>query len=211
VLTERLAQTVRRVIAVEIDSRLEPILNAALSPYPNVEIHYTDILSVNLTELVGAEDYVVVANVPYYITSAILRYLLENPRRPRRIVLTVQQEVAERMTAKPGNLSILAISAQFYAKTQIAARLNAAAFWPRPEVDSAVVRLDTYDQPPVDVPDERTFFQLVRMGFSQKRKQLKNALGGAELLERAGIDPRRRAETLTLEEWAALARAAKAP
>jgi 16S rRNA (adenine1518-N6/adenine1519-N6)-dimethyltransferase len=159
--------------------------------------------------LVGADEYIVVANVPYYITSAILRYLLENPRRPRRIVLTVQQEVAERLTAKPGDLSILAISAQFYAKTQIAARLNAAAFWPRPEVDSAVVRLDVYDQPPVDVPDERTFFQLVKMGFSQKRKQLKNSLGGVELLEHAGIDPRRRAETLTLEEWAALARAAK--
>jgi len=209
-LTERLAQTVRRVIAIEIDTRLEPILSAALAPYPNVEIHYADILNANLAEWVGSDDYVVVANVPYYITSAILRYLLENPRRPRRIVLTVQLEVAERIVAQPNDMSILAVSVQFYARTQIVLRLNAAVFWPRPEVDSAVMRLDTYDQPPVDVPDERTFFQMVKLGFSQKRKQLKNSLGaeGAVLLERAGIDPRRRAETLTLEEWAALARAA---
>ena len=106
---------------------------------------------------------------------------------------------------------LVIVSAQFYASVQIAARLKAAIFWPRPEVDSAVVRLDTYAQPPVAVPDEQTFFRIVRAGFSQKRKQLKNALGaeGAALLDHAGIDPRRRAETLSLEEWAALARAAK--
>ena len=119
----------------------------------------------------------VVANVPYYITSAILRYLQENEQPPRRLVLTMQLEVAERLTAAPGDMSILAVSAQFYARTEIAARLKAAMFWPRPDVDSAVVRLDTYAQPPVDVPDSRTFFRVVKLGFSQKRKQLKNSLG----------------------------------
>jgi 16S rRNA (adenine1518-N6/adenine1519-N6)-dimethyltransferase len=210
-LTERLAQSARRVIAVELDGRLQPILEAALRPYPNIEIVYGDILETNVPALVGDEPYVVVANVPYYITSAIIRALQESPRPPRRIVLTVQLEVAERLVAKPGDMSLLAVSAQFYAKAQIAGVLKAAIFWPRPEVDSAVVRLDTYAHPPVDVPDAQTFFRIVKAGFSQKRKQLKNSLGagGAELLAQAGIDPKRRAETLTLEEWAALARAAK--
>ncbi len=110
-------------------------------------------------------------------------------------------------------MSILSVSAQFYAQAKIVTRLKAAAFWPRPEVDSAVVRLDCYPTPPVDVPDEKTFFRIVRAGFGQKRKQLKNALSdnlqmdAAPMIERAGIDPRRRAETLTIEEWAALVRA----
>jgi 16S rRNA (adenine1518-N6/adenine1519-N6)-dimethyltransferase len=211
-LTEKLAQVVRRVVAVELDQRLEPILNDALGHLGNVELVYGDILETNVPALVGEHDYVVVANVPYYITSAILRSLLESRLRPRRIVLTVQLEVAERIVAKPGDMSLLAVSAQFYGKTQIVSRLNAAVFWPRPEVDSAVVRLDVYDQSPFDVPDEKTFFRVVRAGFSQKRKQLKNSLGanGAALLEHAGIDPRRRAETLSLDEWAALARADRA-
>lgn len=210
-LTERLAQSAGRVIAVELDTRLEPILNTALGHLPNIEIVFGDILETNVPALVGEGDYVVVANVPYYITSAILRSLLESRKRPRRIVMTVQLEVAERLVAQPGDMSLLAISAQFYAKTWIAGKLKAAIFWPRPEVDSAIVRLDVYDRPPVEVPDEPSFFRIVRAGFSQKRKQLKNSLGaeGAVLLERAGIDPRRRAETLSLEEWAALTRAAQ--
>lgn len=210
-LTERLAATAGRVVAVEIDQRFQPILNAALGHLPNVELVYADILQTNVPALVGAGDYVVVANVPYYITSAILRHLLESQHRPRRLVLTMQLEVAERLVAKPNEMSLLAVSAQFYAQVQIVARLKATIFYPRPEVDSAVVRLDTYPQPPVDIPDERMFFRIVKAGFSQKRKQLKNSLGegGATLLERAGIDPRRRAETLNLDEWAALARATK--
>lgn len=210
-LTEQLAQAAGRVIAVELDQRLEPILSAALGHLPNVEIVYADILHTDVPALVGAGDYVAVANVPYYITSAILRHLLESPRRPRRLVLTMQLEVAERLVAKPGDMSLLAVSAQFYAQVEIVTRLNAATFYPRPEVDSAVVRLDTYPQPPVEIPDEKTFFRIVKAGFSQKRKQLKNSLGegGSTLLERAGIDPRRRAETLSIEEWAALARASK--
>lgn len=210
-LTEQLAAVAKRVIAVELDQRLEPILNTALGHLPNIEFVYGDILETNVPALIGEGDYVVVANVPYYITSAILRSLLESRHRPRRIVLTVQLEVAQRIAAQPGDMSLLAVSAQFYAKAQVVGKLSAAVFWPRPEVDSAIVRLDVYDKIPYDVPDEKTFFQVVRAGFSQKRKQLKNSLGaqGGTWLEAAGIDPRRRAETLNLEEWAALARAAK--
>jgi 16S rRNA (adenine1518-N6/adenine1519-N6)-dimethyltransferase len=171
---------------------------------------------VDVAGLLRPESYVVVANVPYYITSAILRHLLESTHRPRRLVLTVQQEVAERVVAQPDDMSLLAVSVQFYGAARIVNRIKPAAFWPRPDVDSAVVRIDVYDQPPVEVPDEKTFFRVVRAGFSQKRKQLKNSLSGglnldspqaADLLTQAGIDPRRRAETLSLEDWAALSRA----
>lgn len=215
-LTERLAVAARRVIAVELDERLKPVLDQVLAVYPNVGVIYQDILNVDVAALFQQEPYIVVANVPYYITSAILRHLLESPRRPRRLVLTVQTEVADRLAAQPDDMSILSVSVQFYGQPQVVARLNRAVFWPRPDVDSAIVRIDTYDQPPVDVPDEKTFFRVVRAGFGQKRKQLKNALSSglslkadetAALLTAAGIDPRRRAETLTLAEWAALARA----
>jgi 16S rRNA (adenine1518-N6/adenine1519-N6)-dimethyltransferase len=214
-LTEVLAQHAKRVIAVELDERLRPILEQRLEAYPHVEVVYQDILETDVKTLVGSGDFVVVANVPYYITSAILRHLLESDYRPRRLVLTMQLEVAERLIAKPGDMSVLSVSAQFYAQTKIVMRLKPGIFWPRPEVDSAVVRMDTFDTPPVDVPNEALFFRVVRAGFSQKRKQLKNSLGdglqigtaaATTLLEQSGIDPRRRPETLTLEEWAALTR-----
>jgi 16S rRNA (adenine1518-N6/adenine1519-N6)-dimethyltransferase len=216
-LTMALAKYARRVIAVEIDERLAPILEAHVSPFDNVELIYDDILALDIATAVGGGDFLVVANVPYYITSAIIRHLLELPRRPRRIVMTVQLEVAQRLTAKPGqpDMSLLSVSAQYYTRPQVVTRFKPAVFYPRPEVDSAVVRLDTYDAPPVDVPDDASFFAVARAGFSQKRKQLKNALGdglaiGAEAAEalcaQASIDGRRRAETLSLVEWAALAR-----
>jgi len=215
-LTKFLAEAARRVIAVEIDERLKPVLDNELIDHPHVWVIYQDILTVDIATLLQPDDYVVVANLPYYITSAILRHLLEARHKPRRLVLTVQQEVAERLVAQPDDMSLLAVSVRFFGQPHIVNRLKPAAFWPRPDVDSAVVRIDVHDQPPVDVPDETTFFRVVRAGFGQKRKQMKNALGGglgiatseaATLLETADIDPRRRAETLSLEEWAALTRA----
>jgi 16S rRNA (adenine1518-N6/adenine1519-N6)-dimethyltransferase len=125
-------------------------------------------------------------------------------------------EVAERLIAQPPDMSLLSVSVQFFGLPRIITRLNPAVFWPRPDVDSAVVRIDTYDKPPVDVPDTRTFFRVVRAGFGQKRKQLRNSISSGlrldsesadALFEAADIDPRRRAETLSLEEWAALTRA----
>ncbi len=218
-LTAKLAHAARHVVAVEIDERLQPLLEEQLAPYKNVYLVFDDILKTDVLQLVGPKDFVVVANLPYYITSAILRHLLEPYRRPKRMVLTVQREVAERLVAQPGDMSILAVSVQFYGHPRIVTRLKSGGFWPRPDVESAVIRIDVYDSPPVDVPDAQSFFRVVRAGFSMKRKQLKNSLGGglgmkakvaAGLIEQAGVDPKRRAETLSLEEWAALTRAVAA-
>lgn len=215
-LTRVLSQAARHVISIEIDERLRPILAAEFADQPHVIFVFDDVLKVDLLSLVGPKDFVVVANVPYYITSQILRHLLETHRRPSRIVLTVQLELAERVIARPGDMSLLAVSVQYYGKPQIAARLKPAVFWPRPDVDSAVLRIDTYDKPPVDAPDHATFFRVARAGFGQKRKQIKNSLAAglslraetvAAMLNDAGVDGQRRAETLTLDEWAALARA----
>lgn len=215
-LTTQLAQTGNRVIAVEVDQRLRPILNQQLDPYPNAEVVYEDILNVDVAALVDHQPYVVVANVPYYITSAILRHFLESRHKPRRMIITMQLEVAERLISQPGDMSVLSVSVQFYGKPSIIAKLKPGVFWPRPEVDSAVISVDVYETPPVDIPDEKRFFRVVRAGFGQKRKQLRNSLSGGlaikgaeadELLAQAEIDPRRRAETLSLEEWARLSHA----
>ncbi len=215
-LTDVLAQQAARVIAVELDNRLQPLLEARFAHIPNVEFVYADILQTKVGLLTGGNPYLVVANVPYYITGAIMRHLFESDPRPTRMVLTMQLEVAQKLVAKPGDLSLIAVSAQFYAKPRIVAKFPPAVFYPRPEVGSAVVRFDVYPRPPVEVPDEAAFFTVVRAGFSQKRKQIKNALAGglmrsaedtAAMCARAGIDPQHRAETLTLAEWGALTRA----
>jgi 16S rRNA (adenine1518-N6/adenine1519-N6)-dimethyltransferase len=215
-LTGRLARAARQVIAIEVDERLQPVLEDVVAQYPNLSVIYKDILEVDMQSIFPGESYIVVANLPYYITSAILRHLLESAHRPQRLMLTVQQEVAERMVARPDDMGILSVSVQFYGRPQIVARLKPSVFWPRPDVDSAVVRIDTYEKPPIDISDEKTFFQVVRAGFGQKRKQLKNSISSglhldaattSAIFESTGIDPHRRAETLTLEEWARLTRA----
>lgn len=215
-LTRLLADEAARVIAVEVDDRLIPLLEAEFAGNATVQIVHADILNVRMGELVGETPYTVVANLPYYITSAILRHLLENQPRPQRLVITVQREVAERLVAQPDDMSLLAVSVQFYGHPQIAMRLNPGAFWPRPDVESAVVRIDVHPTPAVAVTDEALFFRVARAGFGLKRKQLRNAISAGlridktqadTLLETAGIDPRRRAETLRLDEWAALTHA----
>src|SRR5690606_17839379 len=121
-----------------------------------VELIHADILSLDVSTLFDRRPFYVVANLPYYITSAILRYLLENQPRPQRLVITVQREVADRLVAAPGDLSLLGVSVQFYGQPQIGMRVNPAAFWPRPDDEPAVVRIDVYPRPPVDVADEKT-------------------------------------------------------
>lgn len=212
-LTRHLARLAHQVVAVELDNRLSPALQQVLIPYSNVRIVVGDILSQDINELIQSPTYLVVANIPYYITSLLIRHLLEAKSRPKRLVLTVQAEVAERICAGPGNMSLLALSVQVYGQPSIQAHLPAGAFYPAPKVDSAVVRVDIHDTPKIPTAQIDTFFQLAKAGFSQKRKMIKNALAAgmqwtpavcASLLEAAGIDPRRRAETLVLSEWAQL-------
>ena len=156
-------------------------------------------------------QYKVVANLPYYITSAILRHLLTAGVRPELMVVTVQLEVARRIIAEPGDMSLLAVSVQFYGRPRIVTRIKAGAFYPSPQVDSAVIRIDLDAHPVVEVDDTDGFFQVVRAGFAQRRKQLRNALAAelalpasevAQVLIRAGVNPKRRAQTLSIEEWA---------
>lgn len=212
-LTRLLAQKAERVVAVELDGRFLPILKAELAAYDNVTLIQGDILAQDPAQLF-TRPYKVVANVPYYITGAILRHLLSAAHKPSLLVMTVQKEVAERLTAVPPHMSLLAVSAQFYGRVQRIATIKAGAFWPRPEVDSTVIRLDLYEERPLPLNKEAAFFRLVRAGFSQKRKQLKNNLRQLGLskeavtavLEAAGVDGRRRAQTLTLAEWLAIYR-----
>ena len=219
-LTRRLADAAGRVVAVEIDAALFPALQETLRSYDQVELIQGDILRLDLGQRLNLPDgYKVVANIPYYITSAVIRHLLEASVRPALVVLTVQREVALRMVAQPDDMNLLAVSVQFYSQPSLVARVPAGAFYPRPDVDSEIVRLALRERPAVDVSDVDQFFRVVKAGFSQKRKQLRNALGGGLQLEPAqvdallagtGVTPQRRAETLTLEEWAAVARAAPA-
>jgi len=212
-LTVLLAQTVRRVIAVEIDRGLIAPLTEAVSEYDNVQIVEGDILKIPPEELNLGEAYLVVANIPYYISSAIIRRLLETQNRPARIVLTVQQEVAERICAKDGKFSLLALSVQVFGVPRIQARIAAGCFYPAPDVDSAVLSITLYPQPLITTEELDAFFMLARAGFSQKRKTLRNTLTAGlglpavqaeSLLTAAGIDPRRRAETLSIAEWGRL-------
>jgi len=212
-LTRRLAEVARRVVAVEIDEKFLPILRDVLSPHENVEIIHADILEVNLGELFDCPGYLVVANIPYYITSVLMRHLLEASNPPTRLALTVQREVAARICARPGQLSLLALSVQVYGEPKIVSKIPAGAFYPKPKVDSAVVRVDITPQPLIPRDKLDTFFKLVKAGFSQKRKTMRNALAGGmgwgkdnaeAALRGAHIDPQRRAQTLSIEEWGRL-------
>ena len=212
-LTRGLAQVARKVVAVELDEGLLPLLAKVLAGYPNVEIVKGDILEIDPPQLMGEAGYLVVANIPYYITSALIRHLLSPEIKPARIVLTVQKEVADRICAEPGDLSLLALSVQVYGAAKKALRIPAGSFYPAPKVDSSVVRVDLYPQPLIASDDLDDFFKLARAGFGQKRKTLRNSLSAglhlppdrvAALLDSVGIDPRRRAETLSLREWKSL-------
>ncbi len=210
-LTRVLAQTAASVTAVELDQRFLPILAHELAYFDNVRVIHGDILEQNLDALFD-RPYKVVANVPYYITGAILRHLLSAQQKPSTVVMTVQKEVAERITAVPPKMSLLAISTQLYATPELITTIKAGAFWPRPDVDSAVLKLTLHPDPMLPFTQEQKFFTLVKAGFSQKRKQLKNNLRQlgynrdevTAVLQTAHVDGRRRAETLTLTEWLAI-------
>ena len=212
-LTRILATKAQKVTAVEIDRKLIPILQEVVTPFSNVEVIQGDILELDPRDIISKPGYVVVANIPYYITSAIIRHLLESPLKPSRLVLTMQAEVAERICAEPGDLSLLALSVQVFGKPVVTATIPASAFYPVPKVDSATLRVDIYEEPFLNDHQRKTFFSIVKMGFSQKRKMLRNTIAAglhlsneeaAKTLSGAGIDPTRRAQTLDLVEWRTL-------
>lgn len=224
ILTRELARLAGWLVAVELDNQLVAILTETLAPLSNITIVNTDILAIDPADLIATLDdklparhqplkYKVVANLPYYITSPVLRHFLEAPAKPEIMVVMVQKEVAEAITAPPGKMSVLSVSVQFYGEPTIVGYVPSLSFYPAPRVDSAILRVRLYPRPTVPVTNESSFFELVRAGFSAARKQIANSLvqglGLAKedvlsLLEEAGIAAQRRAETLTIEEWARL-------
>jgi 16S rRNA (adenine1518-N6/adenine1519-N6)-dimethyltransferase len=222
-LTRHLASAARRVVAVEIDSALLPILRKVIGGYANVSIVAGDVLALPLEQLVGggsAGGYKVAANIPYYITSAVIRRLMEAAARPERIVLTVQKEVAERICALPGKMSLLALGVQYFGRPAVVGSIPADCFYPVPEVDSAIVRVDLVGGAARDTAFTEKMFRIARAGFSQKRKKLRNTVAGglhlpATAVERtlaaAGVDPARRAETVSVEEWIRIAEKLELP
>lgn len=219
-LTRYLAVAAEEVVAVELDENLLPPLKEVLTPYQNIRLVHGDILKLSPQDLGLKENYLVVANIPYYITSAVIRHLLENNAKPRRVVLTIQKEVAQRICAEPGDMSLLALSVQVYGQPRIAAHIPAGDFFPAPNVDSAVLVIDIYASPRIRTELLDIFFRLIKAGFSQKRKTLRNSLSSglhispsaaAKLLARANIDPQRRAETLSIPEWEQLSQVFSSP
>ena len=216
-LTVELAQHAGRVFAVEIDKRLIPVLRDNLQDFENVTLLHADFLQLDPVELVSRSGYYVVANIPYYITSSLLRHLMESSMPPARIVLTMQREVAQRITSSPGDMSLLALSVQIYGRAEITARFPAECFYPIPEVDSAVLRIDIYEEPVVPHEVITAIFNLARAGFGQKRKKLRNSLARElgsspeeveKLLVKAGIRPESRAQELSIQDWEKIARIA---
>lgn len=212
VLTQELIERAGRVIAVEVDTRLASALESRFAGKPDFTVINTDVLDFDIEGAVGAGCYKLVANLPYYVAAPTLRHFLEAGNKPSRMVVMVQKEVAESMVAEPGRMGLLSVSIQLYGRPKIVRYVPADSFHPAPKVDSAIVCIDVYDHPAVEV-EPVDFFRVVRAGFSAPRKQLRNSLSlglsvepeaAAAVLERAGILSKRRAETLTLEEWARL-------
>jgi len=216
ILTRELAKKAGRVIAIEVDSRMASVLKETLALLPHVDIINADVLESDHGALLAKETpYKVVANLPYYIASAVLRHFLEAQVKPLLMVVTIQKEVAQAIVARPGKMSLLSVSVQFYGYPTIVDYVPARSFYPPPKVGSAIVRIAPYAQPHVAVEDEAMFFKVVRGGFSAPRKQLHNSLAQglkistaetAALLREARISQKRRAETLSLEEWATIYR-----
>jgi len=210
VLTRELARQARRVVAVELERDMLALLAKTTSYFPNVELIARNLLFLNPVEIFGQAPYKLVANLPYYITAPTFRHFLESANPPHVLVVMVQQEVAQRIVAQPGDLSLLAISVQFYGQPRIMAHVPASSFYPAPKVDSAILRVDVHDDAPLTALERESFFRLVQAGFSERRKQLHNSLTHGlhykneiirAWLAEAGIEASRRAETLSIVEW----------
>ena len=220
-MTQYLAEAVGKVVAVEIDRNLLPILQETLADYDNVKVIHADVLSLDLEKLVqeenGGRPIKVVANLPYYITTPIIMALFEQHVPLANVTVMVQKEVAARMKSGPGSkdYGALSLAVQYYAEPYIVANVPCNCFMPRPNVDSAVIRLTRYEEPPVQVKDEKMLFKIIRASFNQRRKTLQNGLNNsselnftkdqiAAAIAAAGFSPSVRGEALTLEQFARL-------
>lgn len=226
-LTQQLAKQAGKVVAVEIDQRLLPVLAETLGEYPNASVIHGDVLKLDLSEVwkehfQSVSGVSVVANLPYYVTTPIIMKLLEERLPLENIVVMIQKEVADRMAAKPGtkDYGSLSVAVQYYCEPQVVIKVPHTVFIPQPNVESAVIRLRVRQSPPVAVEDETFYFEVVQASFAQRRKTISNNLlsrfftketkpAMEKALQEAGIDPARRGETLSLEEFAALSSALK--
>lgn len=224
VLTFPLAEAAGRVLAIETDKRILEILKALGSGYPNLEIVPASILKLDSKYLhdsyqkwalamKGKTGYKLVANLPYYITSSIIKLFLDGEHKPEMMCIMVQKEVAERIAAGPGEMSVLAVSVQVYGTPEIVRIVPRKSFWPAPEVDSAVLKITTFPKSPYEIDNYRKFFRVVKAGFGERRKQLHNSLAGGldmddedvdHALIAVGIDPKQRAQDLSIPQWVAL-------
>lgn len=214
-LTAQLLKIAKRVVAIELDDTLIPILTEELGEYPNFSLIHNDALKVNFDEVIGDEQSVkLVANLPYYVTTPIIVKLLKEKHKFKSLTIMIQKEVAERMNAEPGNkdYGALTLLVQYYCNTKIVRKVPPACFIPRPKVDSIVIRLDKLDEPKVKVDNEKLFFDIIRSSFNMRRKTLWNGVKSIgpdkekleAAFEKAGVDPKRRGETLSIEEFATL-------
>lgn len=216
VLTSELINRVRRVVAVELDSALVKGLRDRFESTSNLEVVEGDARLVHPQTLLGGlEPYKVVANLPYYAASRIVRSFLESTHRPQLLVVMVQKEVATQMVARPGKMTLLSVGIQFFGEPRVVTSIPPKAFNPPPKVMSSIVSIQVYEQPPIEVDDISRFFSFVRGGFSAPRKQLRNSLTHGlgstpiemeKLLHRSNIQSTRRAETLSMTEWGVLYR-----
>jgi 16S rRNA (adenine1518-N6/adenine1519-N6)-dimethyltransferase len=215
-LTRLLATRAQEIFAVEVDARLIPALRFALQEENNVHIIQADILKLDISELMRDAPYQVVANIPYNISSALIRKLLVGPKPADRIVLTIQREVAERVIAPVGRYGLLTLSVQIFGEASIVGYIPAKAFYPAPKVESAILSILVHSEPLVPEDLIQPVFALAKAGFGQKRKQLRNSLSSGlgmkpglveQMMINVGIDPKQRAQELRLEEWVTLVRA----
>lgn len=214
-LTQELAKKVKKIIAIEKDPKMVEILKETLKDYENVEIVKGDVLKLKISNFKFQIPnlYKIVGNLPFYLTAPVIRKFLEPAEvKPQQMILIVQKEVGQRICARPPDMSILAVSVQFYAKPEIISYVTKKSFWPSPKVDSAILKISTFDQRRKSAFNQR-FFKIVKVGFSQPRKQLINNLSKGLKFNREGvkdwllknnIQPNQRAETLTVENWLAL-------
>ncbi|MBQ6820230.1 MAG: 16S rRNA (adenine(1518)-N(6)/adenine(1519)-N(6))-dimethyltransferase RsmA [Clostridium sp.] len=214
-LTAQLLNKAKRVVAIELDNDLIPILTAEMGDNPNFTLIHNDALKVDLNEVIGEEKSVkLVANLPYYVTTPIIVKLLKENYNFKSLTIMIQKEVAERMDAKPGNKDYgsLSLLVQYYCNTRIVRKVPPQCFMPRPKVDSIVIRLDRLEKPKVKVENEKLFFEIIRSAFNMRRKTLWNGVKNIGLskenleaaFNEANVDPKRRGETLTIEEFALL-------